>query len=51
MKPVKVIEFGQVTGSLYEKADGTFTTWSKNDVMAVNVAFVLAGAVLLSLIA
>jgi hypothetical protein len=47
----KIIENGQIIGALYEKADGSLTTWSHADVMAVNITVLLVGATVLGVLA
>ena len=47
---IEIIENGQPTGALYEKPDGTYTTWSQADVIAVNLVIVVVGAILLGVL-
>ncbi len=44
---INITENGQPTGALYEKPDGTFTTWSQSDIIAVNLTVILVGGALL----
>ena len=50
-KAIKVYTNGKFSGSIYQKQDGTHSTWSENDIIAVTLVIVLVSATVLSLLA
>jgi hypothetical protein len=50
-KSITIYGNGQVASNLYQKQDGTLTTWSANDIIAVKLVIIILGAVILSLLA
>jgi hypothetical protein len=45
-----ILENGRITGALYEKPDGTYTTKGPGDVMALNLSIIMVGSILLGLL-
>jgi hypothetical protein len=50
-KSIKVYTNGQFTQSIYQKQNGTHTSWSQNDIIALKLVIIIVGGAVLSLLA